>query len=119
MRRTIHMCVDIAGVLRWPDNKLKGMFTHDNGQRPKTGREVRDFLKLQLAMGKRVLPMGKCEGFDYQTGCPGHEVQEDTAAGAAAETGLKELTAEAIKNEAERSYGGSGAQCGTMGVNHD
>jgi hypothetical protein len=27
----VHMCVDIKGVLRWPDKKLAGMFTDKNG----------------------------------------------------------------------------------------
>jgi hypothetical protein len=66
-----HMCVNIEGVLRWPDSQLSKLFTED-GKR-KNGRYVRDWLKLQLNQGKRVLPMGEaCEGFSYQTGCPGH-----------------------------------------------
>lgn len=68
----IHMCVDIRGVLRWPDRQLAGMFTDDDGRKMK-GHEVRDKLLDCLAEGKKVLPMGQCEGFDYQTGCPGHE----------------------------------------------
>lgn len=69
--RTIHMCVDIAGVMRWPDKDLAKLFT-DDGER-RSGKYVRDWLKLQLAQGKRVLPMGKaCEGFSYTDGCPGH-----------------------------------------------
>lgn len=70
--RTVHMCVNIEGVLRWPDSKLRNLFMDDNGFR-RPGREVRDWLRLQLAHGKRVLPIGKpCEGWSYQTGCPGH-----------------------------------------------
>jgi hypothetical protein len=72
--RTIHMCVDIAGVMRWPDKDLANLFTDDGVRRP--GKYVRDWLKLQLAQGKRVLPMGKpCEGFSYTDGCPGHPVK--------------------------------------------
>lgn len=65
-----HMCIDISGVLRWPDKDLKHLFTEDGRER--SGKYVRDWLKLQLAQGKRVLPMCKCEGFSYQDGCPGH-----------------------------------------------
>jgi hypothetical protein len=69
---THHMCVDIEGVLRWPDKDLRRLFTTD-GQHEKSGRLVRDWLKLQLLQGKRVLPMGeKCEGWSDITGCPGH-----------------------------------------------
>ena len=69
---THHMCVDIEGVLRWPDKDLRRLFTTD-GQHEKSGRLVRDWLKLQLLQGKRVLPMGeKCEGWSDVDGCPGH-----------------------------------------------
>lgn len=69
------MCVDIEGVLRWPNSKLSKLFTEDGQEKP--GSYVRDWLKLQLAQGKRVLPMGKCEGFNYQTGCPGHPIVQE------------------------------------------
>ena len=39
---------------------------------------MRDWLKLQLLQGKRVLPMGeKCEGWSDITGCPGHPRNPD------------------------------------------
>ena len=70
--RTVHMCVSIEGVLRWPDKDLVNMFSDDNGHR-QPARMVRDFLKLELLKGRRVLPMGEpCEGWSYETGCPGH-----------------------------------------------
>lgn len=75
IRRTVHCCVDIEGVLRWSDSDLSKLFTEDGQRKP--GRYVRDWLRLQLANGKRVLPMGDpCEGFSYLTGCPGHPVEE-------------------------------------------
>ncbi len=71
------MCVDIEGVLRWPNSKLGKLFTVEGA--PQKGSVVRDWLKLQLAQGKRVLPMGTaCEGFSYIYGCPGHPVAETT-----------------------------------------
>lgn len=75
MPRRVHCCVDIQGVLRWPDKDLRKMFT-ENGQY-KSGAYVRDWLKLQLALGKKVLPMGECDNFDFQTGCRGHEIKEE------------------------------------------
>jgi hypothetical protein len=76
MKTRWHMCVDIEGVMRWPDGHLRRLFSEDDGSK-KSGKFVRDWLKLQLHQGKRVLPMGKeCEGFSYQTGCPGHPVDE-------------------------------------------
>jgi len=76
---THHMCVDIAGVMRWPDKDLCRLFKDDDGSR-KPGRVVRDWLKLQLAQGKRVLPMGeKCEGWSDVDGCPGHPRKPDAS----------------------------------------
>lgn len=71
MKTTIHMCLDIRGALRWPKRMLKGMFRDDDG-RELGAEEARERLMDELAKGRRVLPYGDCEGFDYQTGCPGH-----------------------------------------------
>lgn len=74
--QTVHMCVDIAGVMRWPDSQLRELFKEDDGSK-RPGAYVRDWLKLQLAQGKQVLPMGKpCEGFSYIHGCPGHPIRK-------------------------------------------
>ena len=62
------MCMDIEGALR---NKSFGGFTNDDGT-PCSKKDVKKFLQEQLSLGRRVIPLGKCEGFDYQTGCPGH-----------------------------------------------
>jgi hypothetical protein len=38
------------------------------------GDEAWNALADELAKGHRVIPVGDaCEGFSYQTGCPGHE----------------------------------------------
>ena len=39
--------------------------------------ESNSFLYSQLDMGRRVLPMGDCDNFDYQRGCMGHDVEEE------------------------------------------
>jgi len=75
-RRTVHMWVDISGVLRWPDKKLSGMFQDEFGNN-QPGRVVREYLRIQLAHGKKVLPIGECEGFSFETGCPGHFVTDE------------------------------------------
>lgn len=70
------MCVDIQGVLKWPDKDLAKLFAEDDGTH-RSGSYVRDWLRLQLAHGKKVLPTSEeCVGFDYVKGCPGHEVVE-------------------------------------------
>lgn len=74
----MHVSVDIRGILEWPDQrKLRKMFRNSETGKSLTQLEARDFLYDCLAKGWRVLPIGEaCEGFDYQTGCPGHEVAE-------------------------------------------
>lgn len=71
--RTVHMCLDIRGALRWPKTRLRGLLTDEDG-RPATADQAREWLLDRLGEGKRVLPLGEaCEGFSYETGCPGHE----------------------------------------------
>ena len=68
---TKHMCVDIAGVLRWPDKHLHGMFRTASG-RLAHAVEVRDVLTAKLREGHNLYPMCDCPGFDpYKGGCPG------------------------------------------------
>jgi hypothetical protein len=39
--------------------------------------EIREFFQECLDSGWRFLPFSdECEGFDYQTGCPGHTIPE-------------------------------------------
>ena len=76
MSRTIHVCLDVRDALRWPKAKLRGMIC-DADRRRLTVDEVRDYLLDELAQGHEVLPFGEpCDGFDYKTGCPGHEIDE-------------------------------------------
>lgn len=70
MSRIIHVCLDIRGALRNRDG-WKAVSSSDGKKVTKV--EAREWLMDRLAEGKRVLPMGECEGFNYQTGCPGHE----------------------------------------------
>ncbi len=75
MSRIIHLCLDIAGALRWPKRQLARMFRDEAG-RYIGADAARDHLIDQLAMGRKVLPMCDCADFDYQLGCPGKEVHE-------------------------------------------
>ncbi len=74
-RRIIHCCLDIEGAIRNAKD-FKGCITVD-GHTLTTVRKVKSFLREQLAIGRRVLPVGDCDNFDYQTGCNGHVVEED------------------------------------------
>lgn len=73
-KRMTHLCLDIQGGMMNAKD-LRGCITVD-GKRLNTTKEVRDFLQEQLDMGRRVLPMGDCDNFDYQTGCLGHVVED-------------------------------------------
>lgn len=71
-----HMCIDIGGLLNRSDFELARLFT-DKGQK-QPGALVRQWLKLEQARGHKVLPLGKpCDGFSYETGCPGHTCPEE------------------------------------------
>jgi hypothetical protein len=67
------MCIDIKGILKNKMGKksLKGFFDKENGK-PCTHNEAMDYLLDCLSKGWSVIPMGKCDNFDYQTGCKGH-----------------------------------------------
>ena len=70
-----HRCLDIAGGIN-NAKMLRDCITVD-GKMLHTEKEVKEFLRYQLAMGRRVLPIGDCDNFDYQTGCRGHVVEEE------------------------------------------
>lgn len=46
----------------------------ENGNTLDTIEKVRAFFKEQQAMGRKVLPYGDCDNFDYETGCKGHTI---------------------------------------------
>lgn len=77
MAKTIHVCLSVRGALR---QKNFAGFQHDDG-RQMTAREAENALFDELAKGHEVIPLttDPCEGFDYKTGCPGHEVVDDSA----------------------------------------
>ena len=78
MSKMYHLAVDIRGFLlnNKRDRDFKGVFTHDNGQ-PMSADQARNALMDELAKGHKVIPTCPCEGFDYQHGCPGHDVPDE------------------------------------------
>lgn len=74
--KTIHLCVSVRGMLHWSNADAKRnmkSITKSDGTRYLSVAEFRNALMDELAQGHEVLPTGECEGFDYKTGCPGHE----------------------------------------------
>jgi len=82
MKTITHFCVDIEGAINrlQRSNKKYSEFDDENGN-PVPRKAAILNLKYELNKGRKVLPMSKnCVGFDYQTGCPGHERIEDAQA---------------------------------------
>lgn len=71
----MHCCLDIEGGIK-NAKSLIGCITVD-GHILMDVREIKAFLREQLEMGRRVLPCGDCDNFDYQTGCQGHQLKEE------------------------------------------
>ncbi len=71
-----HMCMNIAGALRNAGKRsMAGLLTDDYGVEM-SDKKVREYLAECLEKGWRVIPSSDCEGFDYQTGCPGHVIEQ-------------------------------------------
>jgi hypothetical protein len=64
-------------MLDWTPSETKRnlrSITRNDGTKYRDIHEFRNDLMDELAKGHEVLPLGKaCEGFDYKTGCPGHD----------------------------------------------
>lgn len=72
MSKTFHLSLDVRGLLGWPDAELRRLICGDDCK-PASGFEARSWLLDHLRGGRRVLPIGEpCDGFSYETGCPGH-----------------------------------------------
>lgn len=69
----MHMAASIEGMLNFHKRpgSLKGVFKTDEG-RPLSDEEARQYLNECLSKGWKVIPMGECDNFDYQSGCKGH-----------------------------------------------
>lgn len=69
-----HMCLSVEGGIR-NAKVLKGCITV-NGETLESVGEIRDYLKSELAAGRKVLPMHECLGFNFENGCPGHDEED-------------------------------------------
>lgn len=70
-----HYAINVENGIKRPLG-LRGCITMTDGKILKTAEEVREFLRGQLALGRKYLPCGDCDNFDYQTGCKGHPKKE-------------------------------------------
>lgn len=76
MSRTIHVHLNVRGALmNYRPRDFKGMLVDKATGRPLTPREAKAALLDVLARGIEAMPIGEpCEGFDFSTGCPGHDM---------------------------------------------
>lgn len=70
-----HFTINIAGILK-RKTSIGKLFEDEDGKFL-NDRQARKMLNEMLAEGKRLFPMGDCEGFNYETGCPGHPSEKD------------------------------------------
>ena len=75
--KTYHVCLDIDGGIRHADTLIGCIKV--NGYPLVRVDEIRRYLNYQKDLGRKVLPCGDCDNFDYQTGCRGHIVDDEGA----------------------------------------
>lgn len=75
--KTIHVHLDARGAFtNFRKREWRNVVKDEEG-RYLTPDEVKEWLLDQIAQGKKALPFGEpCEGFSYETGCPGHQAVE-------------------------------------------
>jgi hypothetical protein len=70
--------MDVANYLARHHRKrdYERMFQHRDGRRM-SADEAKSYLLEMLAQGKRFIPVGECDNFDFNSGCKGHEQSEE------------------------------------------
>ncbi len=72
--KKIHMCLSVRGALNWPKGELrratKWILKPDGSKF--TLEELRNALMDELVKGHEVIPINRCDNFDYKKGCLGH-----------------------------------------------
>lgn len=71
MKTVYHDQLSVRAALRLEDKQLAG-FTENGKAIPP--RQMRLLLQRADSDGKRYIPLGNCQDFDFQKGCPGHVV---------------------------------------------
>ena len=75
-----HMCLSVRGALCWSEEEYKGALKwmkQDDGSPFASINKLRDALMDELSQGHEVVPMGKCDNFDWKKGCRGHPAKEE------------------------------------------
>lgn len=74
-----HVYIDMQRALEQETYKqLAGCIVVD-GYTLKKASQVKRFFEQEIESGRKLLPMGECDNFDYQLGCKGHEEKKEGA----------------------------------------
>lgn len=66
-------CLDVRGALTTMTKRELGrMFRNATTGKSLNADAARDHLLDQVAQGRKVIPLGPCDNFDYTRGCQGH-----------------------------------------------
>lgn len=73
---TIYVCQSVPGALaNWQMADWRSVARSNN----MTVAEIKEQFRIYDFEGKKVIPIGPpCDGFSYQTGCPGHKVEKSS-----------------------------------------
>lgn len=69
-----HMCLSVNGCLKRLPNNNRPSFAADDNGKTFTNRQLRAELQKAASEGKKMLPLGDCDNFDFETGCRGHDI---------------------------------------------
>ena len=73
MPKTFHMRLDVRGALmNWSASEFRCL-RDDQGRPFASVAAAKAALLDELAKGHKFLPVGNCDAFSYENGCPGHE----------------------------------------------
>jgi hypothetical protein len=76
MTRTLHCSISVRGALLNWNREWRWVKAADGSSLTK--HQAKAAFLDHLARGIEHIPLGEpCEGFDYKTGCPGHEKKDD------------------------------------------
>lgn len=78
MMQSFHMGQSVRGFLHKSDREIKKLldcFRHDDGRPFVSVLELRTEFEDELAKGHEVLPLGKCDNWDWKDGCKGHPAE--------------------------------------------
>lgn len=78
---TVHVSLSVRDAITWRKSQLRKLVPRDGGGYLSPVEAI-EWLLDHLQEGRRFLPFGKpCNGFSFETGCPGHRDEERQPSG--------------------------------------